>query len=148
MKIVETKSGKAYHLSPDTQLEVERTNLFFNEYGEQSLPVTLPDTDRNRKLCGYAHLPANRQKQGRDIEVSISEGSFFTIAKQVILGAKERDGIDTTFYLNEGAFLSRISNTNLKDVFKDEYILGIESVEQALDWMEGLCDNNNRHYIN
>lgn len=146
MKITNTQSGESYHLDPDTELEIERTNLFFNDYGEQSLPVTLPDTDRNRKLCGYAHLPANRQKQDRDIEVSISEGSFFTIAKQVILGAKERDGIDTTFYLNEGAFLSRISNTNLKDVFKDEYIPGIESVEQALDWMEGLCDNNNGEY--
>lgn len=76
MKITNTQSGESYHLDPDTELEIERTNLFFNDYGEQSLPVTLPDTDRNRKLCGYAHLPANRQKQDRDIEVSISEGSF------------------------------------------------------------------------
>lgn len=46
MKIVNTKAGQAYHLTPGTQLEIERPNLFFNEWGEQSLPTDLPDTDR------------------------------------------------------------------------------------------------------
>ena len=49
MKIMNTKAGEAYQLSPGTQLEIERPNLFFNEWGEQSLPVDLPDTDRNRR---------------------------------------------------------------------------------------------------
>lgn len=30
MKITNTQSGKSYHLDPDTELEIERTNLFFN----------------------------------------------------------------------------------------------------------------------
>ena len=37
MKIVHTPTSEAYQLSPDTCLEVERMNLFFNEYGEQTL---------------------------------------------------------------------------------------------------------------
>lgn len=28
MKIVNTKAGQAYHLTPGTQLEIERPNLF------------------------------------------------------------------------------------------------------------------------
>lgn len=28
MKIIHTASGKAYHLAPGTQLEIERPNLF------------------------------------------------------------------------------------------------------------------------
>ena len=56
MKIVHTNSGQAYQLKPGAQLEVERTNLFFNEYGEQTLPIELPDTDVNRMLTGYAHM--------------------------------------------------------------------------------------------
>ena len=39
MKITNVDKGKAYHLSSDTMLQVERPNLFFNEYGEQTNPV-------------------------------------------------------------------------------------------------------------
>lgn len=142
MKITNTQSGESYHLDPDTELEIERTNLFFNEYGEQSLPVTLPDTDRNRKLCGYADTPANLFKPRADIEVTIRKGSYFAVARQAILSAQRKEGINTSFYLNEGAFLSRLSEIRLNEVFKDEYIPGIESVEQAMDWLEQLYAGN------
>ena len=46
------ESGKAYDLA-DIQLTLSRMNPFFNDYGEQSLPVTLPPTDRNRELLIY-----------------------------------------------------------------------------------------------
>lgn len=62
MKIVHS-SGKAYQLAPDTQIEIERPNLFFNDYGEQSLPVDLPDTDLNRELTGYPDMVANRKSR-------------------------------------------------------------------------------------
>ena len=48
MKIINTASGLAYQLTSGTQLKVERPNLFFNEYGEQTFPLDLPDTDLNR----------------------------------------------------------------------------------------------------
>ena len=38
MKIVHS-SGKELKLNPGTVLEMERSNPFFNEYGEQSLAV-------------------------------------------------------------------------------------------------------------
>lgn len=53
MKITNLKSGIPYQLKPGTQLEVERTNPFFNEYGEQTAPLELPDTDQNRIALGY-----------------------------------------------------------------------------------------------
>ena len=63
MKIVHIPTGEAYQLSPDTCLEVERTNLFFNEYGEQTLPVTLPDTPLNRRLTGNPEQLANLERR-------------------------------------------------------------------------------------
>ena len=36
MKIVNTKAGQAYHLTPGTQLEIERPNLFLTS-GASSL---------------------------------------------------------------------------------------------------------------
>lgn len=66
MKIIESKSGEAYHLTPGTKLEIERTNLFFNEYGEQSLPVDLPATNRNRRILEYPDI-LSRKKKNRQI---------------------------------------------------------------------------------
>lgn len=42
MRIIHS-SGKELKLEPGTVLEMERTNPFFNDYGEQSLPVKLPN---------------------------------------------------------------------------------------------------------
>ena len=74
MKIVHIPTGEAYQLSPDTCLEVERTNLFFNEYGEQTLPVTLPDTPLNRRLTGNPEQLANLERPSTDIECTITDG--------------------------------------------------------------------------
>ena len=45
--------GEAYQLNPDTQLSVERTNPFFNDYGEQTVPCPLPASDHNMRLLDY-----------------------------------------------------------------------------------------------
>lgn len=63
MKITNVDKGKAYHLSSDTMLQVERPNLFFNEYGEQTNPVSLPNTDANREILDYPVLwPESRNR--------------------------------------------------------------------------------------
>ena len=118
MKIVHS-SGKAYQLAPDTQIEIERPNLFFNDYGEQSLPVDLPDTDLNRELTGYPDMVANRKKPQTDITCSIRDGDYCVTARQAILGAKRKEKITTTFYMNEGSFLSRIEKVAVPAVFGD-----------------------------
>lgn len=76
MKIVHIPTSEAYQLSPDTCLEVERMNLFFNEYGEQTLPVTLPDTPLNRRLTGNPEQLANLERPSTDIECTITDGEY------------------------------------------------------------------------
>ena len=116
MKIINTVSNQAYQLNPDTQLEIERPNLFFNEWGEQTLPIDLPDTDLNRRLTGYPDLLANQKKISSHIDCSIQDGDYFIHCRQAILGAKRHEKISTSFYMNEGSFLSRISDVSLSDV--------------------------------
>lgn len=142
MKIVNTKAGQAYHLTPGTQLEIERPNLFFNEWGEQSLPTDLPDTDLNRQLTNYPDMLANRNKPSANIDCSIQDGDYFMPCRQAILGAKRREKISTAFYMNEGSFLSRISDVTLTDIFGDETIPGITTVQQGIDFCWSLRDNS------
>lgn len=146
MKIVNTKAGQAYHLTPGTQLEIERPNLFFNEWGEQSLPTDLPDTDLNRQLTNYPDMLANRNKPSANIDCSIQDGDYFMPCRQAILGAKRREKISTSFYMNEGSFLSRISDVTLTDIFGDEIIPGITTVQQGIDFCWSLRDNSHPNF--
>ena len=146
MKIVNTKAGQAYHLTPGTQLEIERPNLFFNEWGEQSLPTDLPDTDLNRQLTNYPDCMANKNKPSANIDCSIQDGDYFMPCRQAILSAKRYEKISTSFYMNEGSFLARISDVALTDIFGDEVIPGITTVQQGIDFCWSLRDNSHPDY--
>lgn len=146
MKIVNTATGKAYHLDPDTQLEVERTNPFFNDVGEQTLPVTIPDSDHNRAILDYPDVMANKSKPGQNIDATIQDGEYFSACRQAILGAKRKEGIETTFYMNEGAFFGRIPDTRLSAVFGEETIPGIKTVRQGVEFCRDLLFNGHEIY--
>ena len=139
MKITNTKTGKAYQLKPGTQIEIERPNLFFNEWGEQTTPIELPDTDVNRELCGYPDMLGNVQRPRADIECTVQDGHFSQPARQAILGAKRKESITTTLYLNEGSFLAQVDETLVSDVFGEETIPGVTTVEQAIEFCRQLA---------
>lgn len=146
MKIVHTNSGRAYQLKPGTQLEVERTNLFFNEYGEQTLPVELPDTDENRALTGYAHLGNVKSKPLSSIAVTIQEGEYFMPCRQAVLGGKRKQGINTSFYMNEGSFLSQVENISLREIFGTETVPGVTTVAQGIAFCKSLLSGTHTDY--
>lgn len=139
MKITNTKTGKAYQLNPGTQIEIERPNLFFNEWGEQTTPIELPDTDVNRELCGYPDMLGNVQRPRADIECTVQDGHFSQPARQAILGAKRKESITTTLYLNEGSFLAQVDETLVSDVFGEETIPGVTTVKQAIEFCRQLA---------
>lgn len=145
MKITNAKTGIAYQLTPGTQLEVERPNLFFNEWGEQTLPVDIPDSDWNQAALGYQDITSLR-KLPTDIQATISSGEYFSACRQAILKIKRKASISTSFYLNEGSFLSQISKASLRDVFINETIPGINTVQQGINFCKSLITNENSHF--
>ena len=146
MKIIHSDSGLAYHLNPGTTIEVERTNLFFNDYGEQSFPVDLPDSDRNRRLTGYPDRLASNVKPKADIRCLIEDGAYVCSCRQAILGARRNGGITTSFYMNEGEFLSRIQDVTLSDIYGDDTVPGVRTVSQGIAFCESLLDNSDPDY--
>ena len=145
MKIL-TSSGDAYQLAPGTQLEIERPNLFFNDWGEQTLPVELPDTEQNRRLTGYPHVANNLRKPQGDLWCAIEEGDYYMPCRQVVLGAKEKESITTSFYMNEGSFLSRINQVPVATIFGDETVPGVSTVAQGIQWCWSLRDNTDERF--
>ena len=146
MKIINTESGKPYQLNPGTELSIERTNPFFNDYGEQTLPVSLPDSEYNRTLLGNPGMTQRKDKV-QMIDASIQDGNFYSVCRQAILSVTQGESIETSFYMNEGSFYSRLDDVYITDVFGNEYVPGITTVEQAIVWMKQLyLTGGDTHY--
>ncbi|MFA7123986.1 MAG: hypothetical protein WC212_08105, partial [Candidatus Delongbacteria bacterium] len=133
--------GKSLQLEPDTQLDIERTNPFFNEYGEQSLPVSLPDTFENRIIINNPQLAGHKIKQIQRM-VSICDNEYLMQSNMAILSAQENDAISASFYMNEGSFYSKMPATQLSKIFGSETIPGITTIENALAFCKSLLTQN------
>lgn len=145
MRITNLDRGEDYDLRPDTQIQVERTNPFFNDYGEQTTPLELPASERNRRLLGFPDSFGRRAKMS-PVDAAISDGEYFAQCRQMVLSAQYKGSISTAFYINDGSFYSRIQKVKLKDIFKGEFIPGIDTVEKGIDFCRGLRDNDNPRY--
>ena len=149
MKITNLEKAQNYQLEPDTKIEVERTNPFFVEYGEQSVPLTIPATDHNRMILGF---PDSMQTvKVKPQEVAIQDGEYFAQCRQIILAAQHKGSISTSFYINDGSLYSQLKNISLKDIFKDERIpmthkAGNSDIQDCLDFCRSLRNDENEQY--
>lgn len=145
MKITNLDKGKAYQLGESAKLEVERTNPFFNDYGESTSPLDIPASDYNRMILGYPDTFGLREKMVAT-NVSIEDGEYFAQCRQIILSAQHKGNISSSFYINDGSFYSKIQNVKLKSIFKDEMIPGCSSIDQCIDFCRSLIGGSNENY--
>lgn len=145
MRVTNLEKGEDYNLKSDTQIQVERTNPFFNDYGEQTTPLELPTSERNRRLLGFPDSFGRRVKMSA-VDVAIQDGEYFAQCRQVVLSAQHKGSISTSFYINDGSFYSRIQKVKLKDIFKGEYIPGVFTPEQGIEFCRSLRDNTHEQY--
>lgn len=147
MKIIDLDRHEAYQLQPGAKLEVERTNPFFNDYAEHTIPMDLPASDHNRRLLGFPDLFGGRTKMVTS-DVSIQDGEFHAQCKQAVLSATRKGTIQTSFYLNDGSLYARLQNTRLKDVFSVAAtdIIQFASMEAVLSWCRGLRANTDQRF--
>ena len=145
MKITNLDKGKTYQLGESAKLEVERTNPFFNDYGESTSPLDIPASDYNRMILGYPDTFGLREKMVAT-NVSIEDGEYFAQCRQIILSAQHKGNISSSFYINDGSFYSKIQNVKLKSIFKDEMIPGCSNIDQCIDFCRSLIGGSNENY--
>ena len=146
MKITNLNHREAYELLPDTKIEVERTNPFFNDYAEQTVPVNIPASPRNCRLLGFPDLFGGRVKLISS-DVSIQDGEFHAQCRQAVLSATRRGTIQTTFYINDGSFYSRLQNIKLKDVFTlPEDTITFGTITEAITFCKNLRSNTDSRF--
>ena len=145
MKITNLKKGEDYQLSADAKLEVERVNPFFNDWGEMTVPMDMPASEHNRRLLDYPDMFGRREKM-IVAEASIQDGEYHAQCRQVVISATRKGSISTSFYINDGSFYSRIRNVKLKDIFKDEFVPDVDTVEQGIEFCRKLRDGSHPRY--
>lgn len=145
MKITNLDKGKAYQLGEGAKLEVERTNPFFNDYGETTSPLDIPASDYNRMILGYPDTFGLREKLVA-ANVSIEDGEYFSQCRQIILSAQHKGNISSSFYINDGSFYSKIQNVKLKSIFKDEMVPGCSTIEECIKFCKSLVGGSNENY--
>jgi len=146
MKIIHKDSGEALQLNPDTKLSIERTNPFFNEYGEQSVPVDIPASDHNCRLLGHPEAFGIRRRTMMSDAV-IQDGEYYAQCRQAVLSARRHGTISTSFYMNDGSFYSRLENIMLRDIYGTQRVTAAGStVATCIAWCKTLIDNTDPDY--
>lgn len=145
MKITNLDKGKAYQLGEGAKLEVERTNPFFNDYGETTTPLDIPASDYNRMILGYPDTFGLREKMVA-ANVSIEDGEYFVQCRQIVLSAQHKGNISSSFYINDGSFYSKIQNVKLKSIFKDEMIPGCSTIDECISFCRSIIGGKNENY--
>jgi hypothetical protein len=145
MKITNLDKGKTYQLGEGAKLEVERTNPFFNDYGETTTPLDIPASDYNRMILGYPDTFGLREKMVA-ANVSIEDGEYFAQCRQIVLSAQHKGNISSCFYINDGSFYSKIQNVKLKSIFKDEMIPGCSTLDECISFCRSLIGGKNENY--
>lgn len=136
MKIIHP-SGEFYDLYPNTEVELTRYNPFFNDLGEQSIPVSIPATQKNLQLLGHPDRADNINKPDSRLNTQIQSGSFSVVGRQAILSAQAKGNIETSFYLHEGAFYEKTEDITLFEIFENKK-LSFSTIDEAINFMYTL----------
>jgi hypothetical protein len=135
-------NGQSLDLAPDFAIEMEELNPFFSEIGAQSLPAQLPFTPRNLDLLGHPERIAHTFKLDNEHDAVIRHGVFQKNGKLVIFSADKENGIDATFYMNDGEFYTEIQGVKLESIdfandpdYNPDPFTGTVA-EKAVQWMQ------------
>ena len=144
MKIIHP-SGESYDLFPNTEIELTRYNPFFNDLGEQSIPISLPSTPKNLELLSHPHRGDGKMKPIKRLDAQIETSTFVIKARQAILSARNKGNIETSFYLNQGAFYEKIKDISLQEIFKEKSIV-FSNMDETLNFMHSLIVNTDHRF--
>ena len=140
MKITNINKGESYQVDEDLRIEIERTNPFFNDYGEHTQTVSMPATPRNCQLLGHPELPGagGRQKM---FDALIQHGSYSFRCRQMVISARKNASIESSFLINDGSFYSRVKDVRIQEILADEEVDGVDTVDAAIGFCRSLWDN-------
>jgi len=128
-------------LPPNFRLELEKTNPFFSDKGSQSAPMTLPYTLHNLARLGNPQRLAATGKYINEHNAMCHEGVIQYFGRLVVFSANKAEGINTTFYLDDGDLYTQIKNVHMNQLRLGEPQFSPPAgtaAQKATAWMQHL----------
>lgn len=151
MIIALSDTGERFDLPLDIKLNIEIKSPVFSKAGAMSLPVSLPLTDKNRRLLQFPDrldMYDSKEEAIRaipDISVIVTQGSWQQVATMSISGCSE-EAMESTLYFNESNIWSKLDTItvpqtmaglrfgNIPEEGQEEYYRA-QLLEQFYDYM-------------
>ncbi len=123
--ISRVSDNRFFDLPDSVEVSMEYNSPFFSEQGSFSLPVTLPDTDTNRQLLGFAHR-LDYVSAGSDIAIDtkvevIVSFRLWQYSATLCLLSYSPAGFECTLLQNESSVWNALHDVTLKEVLKGLY---------------------------
>lgn len=127
---------KEFQLPADFRPELSRTNPFLSDEGSQSVPLTLPASDHNLLQIGFIHRGTSTQRPIKKIPTIMADGAAWMQGTLYIEQVNKNEGINCTFYTNEGQLYEKIKDYKLRDLNWPELKgTGSDYASKAKYWM-------------
>lgn len=104
----------------DLSFEIKKTNPFFSDEGEQSIPVSLPSGPENLRVLGHPERIAGTNNTLRKMDARLEAG-ILHLGGQLLVDTISKDGISAALALSESDMYAKNKDTKLPDLFKDTY---------------------------
>jgi len=121
MKLNIYRDGAVRELSvpDDFSFEMKKTNPFFSDDGEQSLPVTLPPSAENLAALGNPERLGGQYADLRKTAARVTSG-FVQKTGQLIIESIGPDGITAALALTESDLYAKSKDKSIREVFGNE----------------------------
>lgn len=100
-------------------LSLERTNPFFTDEGDTSIPVTLPSSPHNLQLLGHIDRIDAKSNDMANAEAWLMVGAITVKGTLIIDTLSKEDGIDAAFTFRNGGLYAEYKDKSLKEIFYD-----------------------------
>lgn len=138
MIIALLETGSKFDLPLDLKLNIEMASPIFSKAGSMSLPVSLPLTDKNRKLLQFPdHLDIYDSTEAAiraipDISVIVTQGSWQQVANMCISGCSD-EAVEVTLYFNESNIWSRLDAVTVPQTMAGMHFGDIPGINDNLE---------------
>lgn len=131
MKLITSKGQLV--IPADFSFEMKKTNPFFSDEGEQSLPVTIPPSADNIRTLGNPDRLGGSFANLRKTDARVECGIFHRSGK-LIIESIGSDGITASLALSESDLYTKSKDKSIRDIFADTYITRTGCTD-AQSWM-------------
>lgn len=136
MKII-TNKGEL-QIPENFAFTIEQNSPAFSYDGTQSVPITLPGSEKNNIILNFPNRLARINKFDKSIDVSVNAGVFQKKGRLALSSSSKDGGIICAIYLNESDLYNKIQNVKLPEIFSKIVRTDYSGTTKIQSWITHL----------